>query len=93
MLTDFRNTFTIRRGSKTGHWRFHFTSNMSLHYRVNYSAGSGQRPHLVYFAPPCIHGKRVFVIAPLYPLQDFKALYKYCIIIIIILTKLRFTGF
>jgi len=25
------------------------------------------------------------MVAPLYPLQDFKALYKYCIIIIIIL--------
>jgi len=25
--------------------------------------------------------------APLYPLQDFKALYKYCIIIIIIITS------
>ena len=28
-------------------------------------------------------------IAPLYPLQDFKALYKYCIIIIIIIKMLR----
>jgi len=31
--------------------------------------------------------KKYGATAPLYPLQDFKALYKYCIIIIIIIIK------